>query len=70
MHNNLIRKHEGKIPLGEPKRRLEDNIKRILKKYDIRMWNGSTWLRTGSCGEFCERDNEPSGFLKDVKFIN
>jgi len=41
----LVWKSEGKNPLGRPRRRWEDNI-----KWDVRIWNGSRWLRIGTGG--------------------
>jgi hypothetical protein len=33
----LVGKHEGKIPLGRPRRRLEDNIKMDLQEVGCRI---------------------------------
>jgi len=41
----LVVKPEGKRPLGRPTRRWEDNIKMMLRKWDVGAWNGSIWLR-------------------------
>jgi len=47
----LVVKPEGKIPLGRPWRRWEDNIKMdLLRKWDVRAWTGSMWLRIGTGG--------------------
>jgi hypothetical protein len=35
----LARKSEGKRPFGRPRRRSEDNIKPIFRK-----WNGVVWI--------------------------
>jgi len=40
----LVRKPEGKSPLGRPRRRWMDNIKTYLKEV---VWIGSIWLRIG-----------------------
>ena len=40
----------GKEPLGRPKCRWEDNIKMIFRKWDVGLWTGSSWLRTGTDG--------------------
>jgi hypothetical protein len=37
----LVRKPEGKRPLGRPRRRWVDNIKRDLKEID---WDGVDWI--------------------------
>jgi hypothetical protein len=41
----LVGKPEGKIPMGRPRRRWEDNI-----KMDLQKWTGSIWLRIGTGG--------------------
>jgi hypothetical protein len=46
----LVGKPEGKKPLVRPRRRWEDNIKRIFRKWDVRAWTGSIWLRKGTGG--------------------
>jgi hypothetical protein len=47
----LVRKPEGKRPLGRPRRRWVDNIKMILERWDGVMWTGLVWLRIGTGGE-------------------
>jgi hypothetical protein len=42
----LVRKPEGKRPLGRPRRRWVDNI-----KMDGVVWTGFVCLRIGTCGE-------------------
>jgi len=54
-----VGKPEGKRPLGRPWRRGEDNIKMDLRKYDVRAWIGSIWLRIGTRAGTCEYGNEP-----------
>jgi hypothetical protein len=44
----LVRKSEGKSPLGRPRCRWEDNIKIIPQKWDGG-WTGLIWLRKGTC---------------------
>jgi hypothetical protein len=46
----LVGKSDAKRPLGRPKRRLEDNIKMIFRKWDWGVWTGLSWLRLGKCG--------------------
>ena len=36
-------------PVGRPRRRWEDNIK-IFRKWDVGIWNGSSWIRIGTGG--------------------
>jgi len=44
----LVGNPAGKRPLGRPRRRWENNIK---MKWDVWVWTGSSWLRTGTGGE-------------------
>ena len=47
----LVKKPEGKRPLGKPSRRWEDNIKLDIQELGWRTWTGLIWLRTGTgCG--------------------
>jgi len=46
----LVRKPEGKRPVGRPRCRWEDNIKMDLQKWDVGVWSGSSWLRIGTGG--------------------
>jgi hypothetical protein len=55
---------EGKRPLGRPRRRWEDNIKMELREIVIDGGTGFGWLKGGSSGGFCEKGNEPLGFIK------
>ena len=47
VHRVLVGKAEGKIPLGRPRRRWEDNIKMDLQE----VGTGWSWLRIGTGGE-------------------
>jgi hypothetical protein len=51
VHRLLMRKLEGKIPLGRPRRRWVDSIRMILERWDGVMWTGLVWLRIGTGGE-------------------
>jgi len=47
----LVRKPEGKRPLGRTRRRWEDNIKMDLQEVGCGLWTGSSWLGIGTgCG--------------------
>jgi hypothetical protein len=46
----LVGKHEGRRPLGRPRRRWEDNIKMYLRDVGWGAWTGSIWLRIGTGG--------------------
>jgi hypothetical protein len=39
---------ERKRPLGKPRRRWENNIKWMFRKWDVGIWTGSSWPRTGT----------------------
>jgi hypothetical protein len=58
----LVRKPEGKRPLGRPRRRWEDNIKMNLRKIGI----DSAGSGYDPLAGFCEHGNEPSGSIKKV----
>ena len=45
-------KPEGKRPLGRPRRRWEDNIKRDVQEVGCGVWIGSNWLRVGMGREY------------------
>jgi len=47
----LVEKAEGRIPLGKPKRRWEDNIKMDLQEVEWGAWISLIWLRVGTGGE-------------------
>ena len=49
VHRVLVGKHEGKRPLGRPRRRWEDNIKRDLREVGG-VETGCSWLRIGADG--------------------
>jgi hypothetical protein len=46
----LVGKPEGKRPLGKPRRRWEDNIKMIFRKWDVGVWTGLRWFRIETGG--------------------
>jgi len=49
-HRVLVGKSEGKIPLGRPRRRSEDNIKTDLQEWERVVGTGWSWLRIGTGG--------------------
>jgi hypothetical protein len=61
----LVGKPEGNRPLGRPRRRWEDNIRMIIKKWHVGVWTGLGWLRIGTGG-----GNEPSGSIKCGEFLD
>ena len=46
----LIGKPEGDRPLGRPRRRWKDNIKKDLQEVGCGVWTGWIWLRIGTGG--------------------
>ena len=46
----LVGEPEGKRPLGRPRRRWEELIRRIFRKWDVGVWIGTIWLRIGTGG--------------------
>jgi hypothetical protein len=46
----LVGKREERRPLGRPRHRWENSIKRIFDKWDGGAWTESVWLRTGTSG--------------------
>jgi hypothetical protein len=50
VHRVLVGKPEGKRSLGRPRRRWEDNIKKILRKLEGLVGTEGSWLRIGPGG--------------------
>jgi hypothetical protein len=46
----LMGKPEGRRPLGKSRRRWEDKLKWIFKKWEVGAWTGQIWLRIGTSG--------------------
>jgi hypothetical protein len=46
----LVRKPEGKRPLGRPRHRWENGIRMDLREIAWRVWSGFNWLRIGTGG--------------------
>jgi hypothetical protein len=42
----------------------------IFRKWDVGVWNGSSWLRIGTGGRPCECGNETSGSMKCGEFLD
>jgi hypothetical protein len=52
-YRTLVGSPEGRIPIGRPGCRWEDNIKMDLQGVGLRAWTGFIWLRIGTgCGLF------------------
>jgi hypothetical protein len=47
----LVKKPEGKRPLGRPRRRRVDTIRMGLGEIGWRVWTGLVWLRRGTSAE-------------------
>ena len=50
VHRVLVRKPEGKRPLGRPRYRWEDNIQMDLQEVEGDIGTGWSWLRIGTGG--------------------
>ena len=48
--NDCCIQHEGKVSLGRPRCRWEDNVKMDLQEGGCGVWTGSSWLRIGTVG--------------------
>jgi hypothetical protein len=48
----LVRKLEGKRPLGRPRHRWKNNIKMDLREIGLVVWTGLIWLRIETNGGF------------------
>ena len=46
----LVGKPEGKSPPGRPRRRWENKLWWIFRKWGVGVWTGSSWLRIGTGG--------------------
>jgi hypothetical protein len=61
---DLVRKPEGKRPLGRPRRRWVENIKMDLRQTG---WDGTDWIDLAQDRKpvegSCEHGNEPSGSI-------
>jgi len=50
VHGVLVGKPEGKRPLGRPGVDGRKILRWIFRKWDVAVWNGSSWLRIGAGG--------------------
>ena len=50
LYRVLVGKHEGKRPLGRPRRRWEDNTKMDLQEVGRGTWTGLIWIKIGTGG--------------------
>lgn len=60
----LLRKPEGKEPLGKPGHRGESNVGMDLNWVGLGGMDWLDWLRTGQLAGYCERGNEISDSIK------
>jgi len=71
VYKGLVEKHEGKRPLGRPRRRWEDNIKIDLQEVGC---EGMDWIELAQAREkvagSCECGNEHSGSIKCGEFLD
>jgi len=68
----LVRKPEGRRPLGRRRRRWEGNIKMDFQEVGWGTWTGLIWLKIGTVwgGCTCECGNESSGSTKRREFLH
>jgi hypothetical protein len=59
---------QGKIPLGRPRRRWEDNIRMDLQEI-LWGWTGLIWLRIGTSGGISRALYGNFGFHKHELFL-
>jgi hypothetical protein len=63
----LVGRPKGKRPLGRPRRRWEDNIKKDLREIGIK---GSNWIRLAQDrAQGQDFVNEPSGSVKKAGYF-
>jgi hypothetical protein len=61
---------EGKRPLGRPRHRWDNNIKKDFQEVVWRAWTGLMWLRiVTDCG-LSKYGNEASGSIKFGEFLD
>jgi hypothetical protein len=63
----LVGKHEGRTPLGRPRRKWEENIRMDLQEVGCR---GMDWIGLARDRNTCECGNEPSGSIKRWEFLD
>jgi hypothetical protein len=51
VYSVLVRKPEGKRPLGRPRCRWEDILRWIFRMWDVGVWTGLSCLRIETDGE-------------------
>jgi len=70
MYRDLVGKPEGKIPLGRPRHRGEDNINMDLQELGCGCMD---WIELAQDRDKCQElecGNEPSGFIKCGEFLD
>ena len=70
VHRVLVRNHEGKRPLGRPRRRWEDNIKMDLQEVGGCCGTEWSWLRIGTGGGHLWIRWWTFGFKKCFEFLD
>jgi hypothetical protein len=64
----LVGRPKGKILLGRPRQRWEDNVKMDFREIGINGGIGFGWLRIGSSGDLCEHGNEHSSSIETAGY--
>ena len=65
----LGRKPEGKRPLGRPSLRRGMILRSIVRKWDISVCAGSSWLSIGQVTGNCDCGNEPAVYINAWNFF-
>ena len=67
LYSVLVGKHDGRRPLGRPRRRWEDNVKMDLQEVGCA---GMDWIDLKQGRDTCEWGNESSGSIKCGEFLD
>jgi hypothetical protein len=70
LYRVLMRKPEGKRPLGRPRRSWEDNMKMYLQEVGCRSMDWIELAQDRQVAGTCECGNEPPGFIKCGGFLD
>jgi hypothetical protein len=66
----LLKKSEERDHLGDPGVDGKIILRWIFEKWDVGVWTGLSWLRTGTVAGTCEYGNEPPGSIKRGGFLD
>jgi hypothetical protein len=67
---NILGIQEENVKIGRRSHRWEDNIRRILRTEEMKVWTGLMWSRIGKNNNFFEQDKIKFSFpLKSENFL-